>query len=224
MVDANQQPVVQLEDLDFGFRDEIAAEPGGEMVRFCFQCGTCTASCPVRAVEDRFNPRRIIRMAILGMKREVLTSSFVWLCSSCYACQQRCPQGVKITGIMGAMKNIAVRNGLVPAMFAAQVASLRLHGRVYEVGELENEKRAKLGLPQITEMPDEIRRILEMTGAEALAGGGAPPAAPSGAPAPPAGSAATPSPAAVDAGTRSSPSPSAPPAPSPADAPHKGGA
>ena len=88
-------------------------------------------------------------MALLGMKKEVLTSAFVWLCSSCYACQERCPQGVKITGIMGAIRNIAVKNRLVPAMFSGQVASLKAHGRVYEVGELENEKRAKLGLPQI---------------------------------------------------------------------------
>jgi heterodisulfide reductase subunit C len=172
MPDTEKQSVVQLDDLDSGFRHEIAAEPGGEMIRFCFQCGTCTASCPVRAVEDRFNPRRIIRMALLGMKREVLTSSFVWLCSSCYACQERCPQGVKITGIMGAIRNIAVRNRLVPAMFLGQVASLKAHGRVYEVGELENEKRAKIGLPRITEMPDEVRKILEMTGAEELAKGG----------------------------------------------------
>jgi len=193
MTDADKQSVVQLEDLDFGFRGEVAAEPGGEMIRYCFQCGTCTASCPVRAVDDKFNPRRIIRMAILGMKKEVLNSSFVWLCSSCYACQQRCPQGVKITGIMGALKNIAVRNKIVPAMFAGQVASLRTHGRVYEVGELENEKRLKLGLPAITEMPDEIRRILEMTCAEQLANGGSPPRSPSGStPAQPAGPAAAP--------------------------------
>ena len=178
MPDAEKQPVVQIEDLDFGFRSEVASEPGGEMIRYCFQCGTCTASCPVRAVDDKFNPRRIIHMAILGMKKEVLNSSFVWLCSSCYACQQRCPQGVKITGIMGALKNIAVRNKIVPAMFAGQVASLKAHGRVYEVGELENEKRAKLGLPHITEMPDEIRKIIEMTCAEQLANGGSPPQSP----------------------------------------------
>ena len=189
MAESDRRSVVQIEDLDFGFRSEVAAEPGGEMIRYCFQCGTCTASCPVRAVEDRFNPRRIIRMAILGMKKEVLNSSFIWLCSSCYACQQRCPQGVKITGIMAALKNIAVRNKIVPAMFSGQVASLKAHGRVYEVSELENDKRAKIGLPQITEMPDEIRRILEMTCAEELATGGKAPApvtvsqAPPGAPA-----------------------------------------
>jgi heterodisulfide reductase subunit C len=172
MADPEKHTVLHLEDLDPRFRGEISAEPGGEMIRFCFQCGTCTASCPVRAVEDRFNPRRIIRMALLGMRNEVLTSSFVWLCSSCYACQERCPQGVKITGIMGAIRNIAVKNRLVPAMFAGQVASLKAHGRVYEVGELENEKRAKLGLPQIKQMPEEVRKILEMTGAEELAKGG----------------------------------------------------
>ena len=172
MADPEKHTVLHLEDLDPRFRGEIAAEPGGEMIRFCFQCGTCTASCPVRAVEERFNPRRIIRMALMGMRNEVLTSSFVWLCSSCYACQERCPQGVKITGIMGAIRNIAVKNRLVPAMFAGQVASLKAHGRVYEVGELENEKRATLGLPQIKEMPEEVRKILEMTGAEELAKGG----------------------------------------------------
>jgi len=212
MAEPERQSVIQLEDLDFGFRSEIAAEPGGEMVRYCFQCGTCTASCPVRAMDDKFNPRKIIRMAILGMKKEVLTSSFVWLCSSCYACQQRCPQGVKITGIMGALKNIAVRNRLVPAMFAGQVATLKAHGRVYEVGELENEKRARLGLPQITEMPDEIRKILEMTCAEELARGGSPPPAenPSGAapPAAPASAAASP---ALPAASPASDSPAGPP-------------
>jgi heterodisulfide reductase subunit C len=201
MAEPERQSVIESEDLDSSFRGEIAAEPGGELIRYCFQCGTCTASCPVRAVEDRFNPRRIIRMAILGMKKEVLTSSFVWLCSSCYACQQRCPQGVKITGIMGALKNIAVRNRMVPAMFSGQVQSLKAHGRVYEVGELENEKRAKLGLPQITEMPDEIRKILEMTCAEELAKGGQ----------------------GDTAATGQAPASDPPPAPSPAEAP-KGGA
>jgi heterodisulfide reductase subunit C len=184
-----KRTVVTGDELDLNFRHEIAAEPGGELIRYCFQCGTCTASCPVRAVEDRFNPRRIIRMALMGMKQEVLKDSFVWLCSSCYACQERCPQGVKITGIMGAIKNIAVKNKLVPAMFAGQVATLKAHGRVYEVGELENEKRAKIGLPQITEMPDEVRKLLEMTGAEELARGGqsaeTPPADPASAPATP---------------------------------------
>ena len=206
MAEPERQSVVGSEDLDFNFRSEIAAEPGGEMIRYCFQCGTCTASCPVRAVEDRFNPRRIIRMAILGMKSEVLTSSFVWLCSSCYACQQRCPQGVKITGIMGALKNIAVKKGMVPAMFSGQVATLKAHGRVYEVGELENEKRAKLGLPQIAEMPEEVRKILEMTGAEELAKGG-----PSIEPSPTA--------PASNAPTPSSPSPTAP---TPPQAPNGG--
>jgi len=167
-----KRTVIMGDELDLNFRNEIAAEPGGEQIRFCFQCGTCTASCPVRAVEDRFNPRRIIRMSLLGMKQEVLNAAFVWLCSSCYACQERCPQGVKITGIMGAIKNIAVKNKLVPAMFAGQVATLKAHGRVYEVGDLENDKRAKLGLPIIKEMPEEVRKLLEMTGAEELAKGG----------------------------------------------------
>ncbi len=147
--------------LDPGFKLLITQEPGGENIKKCFSCGTCTAGCPVREVTDRYNPRKIIRMALLGLKKEVLTSQFIWLCSSCYTCFERCPQNVKIPELMNAIKNIAVREGYLPPSMKAQLDLLSSFGRLLEVTEFENEKRKELGLPLIHEKIEDVKRILE---------------------------------------------------------------
>lgn len=157
--------MIEWSRLDPHFKYEIAEEPGGEHIRRCFACGTCTATCPVRAVTDRYSPRKIIRLALLGFREEVLSSDFIWLCSSCYACHERCPQDVRITELISAIKNIAVREGYVPPAFRAQVDLLRGHGRLIEIGDYDNERRAELGLPVIHEQPENAARILETTGA-----------------------------------------------------------
>ena len=110
--------VTDPSQLDPTLAAEIAAEPGGEHIRRCFACGTCTASCPVREVTERYNPRRIIHMALLGLREALLTSDFIWLCSTCYSCHERCPQDVRITELMHAIKNVAVRHGCIPSSFA----------------------------------------------------------------------------------------------------------
>jgi len=131
------------------FREEVLNTPGGEHLLKCFACGTCTASCPVREADERYNPRRIIRMVLLGMKDEVLRSDFIWLCSTCYTCTERCPQGVHLTSIMRALKNIAVREGIVPASFRMQAKAIREMGKLYEIEDFDNKKRARLGLPEL---------------------------------------------------------------------------
>jgi heterodisulfide reductase subunit C len=80
-------PIVTIKDIDLNFKYEISKEPGGENFLLCFQCGTCTASCPVKVVDESYNARRIIRMALLGLREEVLKSEFIWLCSTCYRCE-----------------------------------------------------------------------------------------------------------------------------------------
>lgn len=161
---AQKLTVVKFDELDPGFKYEIQAEPSGEFITRCFACGTCTASCPVRAIEETFNPRRIIHMALLGMKKEVLSSEFVWLCSTCYACFERCPQDVRITEMMNALKNLAVKHGYIHPSFTAQIDLIGGHGRLYEADEFTNKKRAKIELPELTETPDPIKEIFKATG------------------------------------------------------------
>ena len=150
--------------LDPNFKFLIAAEPGGENVKRCFSCGTCTAGCPVREVTDRYNPRKIIRMALLGMKKEVLSSQFIWLCSSCYTCFERCPQDVKIPELMNAIKNIAVREGYLPPAMKIQLDLLSSFGRLLEITDFENEKRKESNLPPVQPKTEDIKKILKKIG------------------------------------------------------------
>jgi heterodisulfide reductase subunit C2 len=103
-----------LSEMDANFKNEITAQPGAEHFKQCFTCGTCTASCPVAEVHDEYDPRKIIRMSILGMKQEVLSSDVLWMCSRCYTCYALCPQGVKFTDVLGILRDMAVKQGFVP--------------------------------------------------------------------------------------------------------------
>jgi heterodisulfide reductase subunit C2 len=156
--------MIDSKNLDPDFKLLIASEPGGENIKKCFSCGTCTAGCPVREVTDRYNPRKIIRMAILGLKKEVLSSQFIWLCSSCYTCYERCPQNVKIPELMNAIKNIAVREGHLPPAMRVQLDLLASFGRLLEVTDFENEKRKETGLPLLPEKEEDVKKILELLG------------------------------------------------------------
>ena len=156
--------MIDSRNLDPGFKYLIASEPGGENINKCFSCGTCTAGCPVREVTDRYNPRKIIRMAIFGLKKEILSSQFIWLCSSCYTCYERCPQNVKIPELMNAIKNIAVREGYLPPAMRAQLDLLASFGRLLEITDFENEKRKEMGLPLLPEKEEEVKKIFEKLG------------------------------------------------------------
>jgi heterodisulfide reductase subunit C len=103
-------------------------------------------------------------MAILGMKKEVLSSDFIWLCSSCYTCFERCPQNVKIPELMNAIKNIAAREGYLPASMKSQVDLLASLGRLLEVTDFENDKRKEANLPLLQGRTEDVRKILKNLG------------------------------------------------------------
>ena len=104
------------------FIDEISAIPGGEGIRLCIQCGTCTASCP-SADRMEHTPAQLIALARAEMRDEVLSSNAMWHCLSCYLCTVRCPRGIKQTDLMHALECLAVSQGLsnrqtlTPAMY-----------------------------------------------------------------------------------------------------------
>jgi len=160
--------MIRVNELDHKFKYEVARAPGGENIRRCFACGTCTAGCPVREIDDKYNPRKIIRMVILGMRGRVLRSDFIWLCSTCYTCSERCPQGVKVTDIMNALKNIAVREGYIHPAFKEQARLVGTFGRLYEVEDFDNKKRERMRLPPLKKTFEDIKKLFEITGVDKL--------------------------------------------------------
>lgn len=150
-----------MDQADPNFINELTKQPGGEKISACFTCRTCVASCPITAVNNRFNPLRIIRMALFGLKKEVLESDFIWLCSSCYACQERCPQGVNITEFMTLLKNMAIKEGNVPPGIRTQLDIIKREGRIYPIDDFDNKKRKKIDLPPLPTSCEVVKDLLK---------------------------------------------------------------
>lgn len=155
--------------LDPKFKYEVAKEPGGEGIRYCFQCGKCTATCPIRRFEPIYKPRQIIRAALLGLREVVLSSDVIWLCATCFSCTERCPQGVKLTDVMRALRNIAVREGHIHSFYQAQGKIIVELGRIFDDVDFINEQRADLELPPVPKVnTEELSKMLDSTNIKEL--------------------------------------------------------
>jgi len=156
-----EKRVIDIGELNPRFPINVMKQPGGEALQKCFQCAVCVASCPIRAIETGYNPRRIIKMTLLGMKDRVLSDNFIWLCSVCFLCQERCPQEVRPPEVMNAIKNLAVKEGIVPPPISKLLDVLRKTGRLYEIDEFVAEERDYMGLPKIAAQSTFVKKILE---------------------------------------------------------------
>ncbi|UCH31177.1 MAG: 4Fe-4S dicluster domain-containing protein [Candidatus Bathyarchaeota archaeon] len=159
---------MEVTKLDPTFKDEVSNTRGGQNIKRCYQCGTCNVGCPVREIEEKYNPRRIIRMTVLGMKKRVLSSDFIWLCSACYTCNERCPQDVRIADVMNALKNLAVKEGYIHSSFAKRLELIETNGRLFPVSQFDNTKRKELGLPQIPPKNEEVQELCKLTDSNKL--------------------------------------------------------
>ena len=104
------------------FLEEAQVVPGGDRISQCLQCGTCTGSCPVSYAMD-ISPRMVIALFRAGQIEEILRSRTIWICASCYMCTTRCPQSIKITDLLYALKRTAIDAGLYPERFPVYLLS-----------------------------------------------------------------------------------------------------
>ncbi len=80
---------------------------GAVNVESCFNCGNCTAVCPLSTEEDSF-PRRMIRYAQIGMREKLLSSKELWLCYYCGECTATCPRQADPGEFMAAARRYAI--------------------------------------------------------------------------------------------------------------------
>ena len=82
-----------------------------EKLKFCFECGICTASCPVaELLPESYNPRTLLHKLPSG-DVEVLKSAELWLCAWCNRCYNRCPQKIHLPEVFQTLRKFAVEHG-----------------------------------------------------------------------------------------------------------------
>jgi heterodisulfide reductase subunit C len=149
--ETNLRRTIKMGDLDPEFKSEISKVPGIEKIKLCFQCGTCTADCPIARFSEIYSPRKIMRMTQLGMKDRLLSSEALWLCAACFTCVDHCPQGVDIAGVVRTLRNMAVKEGVIPDVFRELINNILKSGYAYRIPELRLKKRVEKGLPPLPE-------------------------------------------------------------------------
>jgi NADPH-dependent glutamate synthase beta subunit-like oxidoreductase len=110
---------VMYHRVDPEFKHKLLKDVAGETLKLCYQCGTCTAGCPVAHFMDVYRPNKILHLAKLGI-RDVPYSNAVLLCSSCTSCTKGCPQGVRVHSVMRALKNLALEEGYARESLAGE--------------------------------------------------------------------------------------------------------
>ena len=84
----------------------------GTKVGDCYQCGKCSAGCPVAEGMD-IMPNQLLRLVQIGRIQRALTSEAIWKCVSCLTCSTRCPKSVDCAGVIDALRQTAVQRNMV---------------------------------------------------------------------------------------------------------------
>ncbi|MCE5241595.1 MAG: 4Fe-4S dicluster domain-containing protein [Syntrophobacteraceae bacterium] len=90
---------------------ERVMQLSGQDIYQCFQCGTCGGACPMSGQMDTV-PRRIMRMAQLGLEEMVKDCKTFWTCASCHSCTVSCPRGIDVARVMEAIRLLTLRKNV----------------------------------------------------------------------------------------------------------------
>ncbi len=93
------------------FAKEVAHVPGGESLSVCYSCGTCVSRCIIPWRDRAYNPRQVLHKASLGMRQAVFEDVTIWHCTACDLCYPSCPQKVRISDVIGALRQLALEAG-----------------------------------------------------------------------------------------------------------------
>ncbi|MFX1483851.1 MAG: CoB--CoM heterodisulfide reductase subunit C [Promethearchaeota archaeon] len=169
MTEGTSPEIIDNEDIDSEFADRVI-ESGADRLRTCIQCGNCSAVCP-SGRRTAFRTREVIRKALLGLKDEVLSSSDLWLCSTCYNCLERCPRQIKVTDAIIVMRNMAVDHGFMLPEHRRASQKLITTGHAVPIDNAHRKMRKDLGLQELPPTThsnekalNDVQEILQKTG------------------------------------------------------------
>ncbi|MCI6994043.1 CoB--CoM heterodisulfide reductase subunit C [uncultured Methanobrevibacter sp.] len=164
--DSNRDPDFTAEFIDAGI----------ETVKHCFQCGTCSGGCP-SGRRTPYKVRQIVRKCLLGLKEEVISDESLWMCTTCYTCQERCLRSVKIVEIIKKARNIAAHAGYMAKAHKMTGVFVLNTGHAVPINDNVKALRSKIGLPEVPptthaypEALAEVQKLCKITAFDELIG------------------------------------------------------
>ncbi|RBQ23664.1 CoB--CoM heterodisulfide reductase iron-sulfur subunit C [Candidatus Methanobinarius endosymbioticus] len=171
----NENEKLTLKNVDPEFT-EIFKDAGIDSVKICFQCGTCTGGCP-SGRRTPYRVRQLVRKCLVGLKDEVISDDALWMCTTCYTCQERCPREIKIVEIVKMARNVAAQNGFMAPAHKATGSFVIKTGHGVPINDATMELRKRVGLDELPptthshpEALEEVQKICEITGFDDLIG------------------------------------------------------
>jgi heterodisulfide reductase subunit C len=162
-----ENDIYSMDDIDKEFTQKFV-DAGIETVDHCFQCGTCGGGCP-SGRRTPYRVRQIVRKCLLGLREEVVSDPALWMCTTCYTCQERCPRSVKIVDIIKMARNEAAKAGYMADAHKATGSFVIKFGHGVPINDKTKELRKAIGLdelpPTVHSFPDALEEVQKICAA-----------------------------------------------------------
>ncbi|HMK54021.1 MAG TPA: CoB--CoM heterodisulfide reductase subunit C [Methanobacteriaceae archaeon] len=162
-------------DIDPDFKKEVM-DAGAESVAICFQCGTCTGACP-SGRRTPYRIRQLVRRAVMGLKDDVISDDTIWMCTTCYECQERCPRAIKIVDVVKIVRNYAAQAGYMAPAHKMTGSFVIKTGHGVPINDATMALRKSVGLDELPptthsfpEALEEVQKITKAAGFDKLIG------------------------------------------------------
>ncbi|MEN6330222.1 MAG: CoB--CoM heterodisulfide reductase subunit C [Methanobacteriaceae archaeon] len=174
LLNADENKITRA-DIDPNFKQAVM-DAGAESVAICFQCGTCTGACP-SGRRTPYRIRQLVRRAVMGLKDDVISDDTIWMCTTCYECQERCPRAIKIVDVVKIVRNYAAQAGYMAPAHKATGSFVIKTGHGVPINDATQELRKRVGLDQLPptthtfpEALEEVQKITKAAGFDKLIG------------------------------------------------------
>lgn len=162
-----ENDIYSMDDIDKEFTQKFV-DAGIETVDHCFQCGTCGGGCP-SGRRTPYRVRQIVRKCLLGLREEVVSDPALWMCTTCYTCQERCPRSVKIVDIIKMARNEAAKAGYMADAHKATGSFVIKFGHGVPINDKTKDLRKAIGLdelpPTVHSFPDALEEVQKICAA-----------------------------------------------------------